>query len=117
MHRPALFLLALVAGGCALVRGPAGDSGPVLVVTNDLYHAVDLAYRCVDGAPLRRLGTIAPGRSVRFVLRPASCSTVHLVSQPLGFSETDRPPFAVFPLQGERSLEVTIQSTGDLVRG
>ena len=116
MRRPLLCALAVAASGCALGRAPA-EGGPVLVVNNDLHHAVDLAYRCVDGAPLRRLGTIRPGGSERFVLRPASCSTVHLLSQPLGFSDPDRAPFAVFPLQGDRSLEVTIESTGGIVRG
>jgi hypothetical protein len=110
-------LVAVVVASCASLAVPAGEHGPTLTIRNEGERTLDLSYRCIDHGPVRRLGAIPPRSSDTFVLEPASCSTIHLVRQPLlGLAQPDAPAFAVVPLFDSGSVELVFGNTGLLMR-
>jgi hypothetical protein len=118
----AAVLLAAIASGCATLRAPLPDDGPHLTISNEAFGPLELAYRCSENGPVRRLGAIQPRSSQTFVLRPAFCSTAYLIRQPLGGIQplgidlVGERHFAVVPFFGKRTAEIVWAAPGVIVR-
>lgn len=113
--------LALLVAGCASLRGPVVESGPTLTIHNERFVALDLVYRCTENGPAVPLGIVRPGTAETFVLKPAFCSTVYLISrpagvQPLGLDHKGEPAFATIQLLSEGATEVVFAAAGFIVR-
>jgi hypothetical protein len=109
-------VVAAVASGCAALKYPGDTDGRTLTIRNDSGIVLDLAYRCAEHGPVRRLGAVPPRGVDTFPLLPADCPTVHLVHQPLGFSRPDARPFAVVPLFDRSSVELVLNERGVVMR-
>jgi len=114
-------ILALAAAGCASLRGPVVETGRTLTIHNEGFALLDLSYRCTENGPVARLGAVRAQATQTFVLKPASCSTVYLISQPpglqpIGLDRQGARAFAVVPLFGEAHAEIALTSAGVIVR-
>jgi hypothetical protein len=110
-------LLALTVSACAAAVLPGQGAGPTLTISNEGDRALDLAYRCSESGPVRRLGVVPPRATDTFILTPAYCSTVHLVRRPLlGIDLHDPLAVTVVPLLGQSSVELVFARTGLLMR-
>lgn len=114
-------MLVFTAAGCATLRGPVVEAGPVLTIHNERFAALDLAYRCTENGPASPLGIVRPGTVGTFVLKPAFCATVYLISrppgvQPLGLDRKGEPTFATVQLLREGATEVVFSAEGFIVR-
>jgi hypothetical protein len=108
----ALLLGMVVFAGCASLRGPAQQIGPTLTIHNQSQRLLELGYRCMPNGAVRRLGEVPPQDAETFVVRPASCTTVHLVRQRPISSGGDPPTFAVVPIFDGDHAEVVVDFTG-----
>jgi hypothetical protein len=109
-------IAAAVLGGCTAMRYHGDPDGPVLTIQNESGILLDLAYRCTENGPVRRLGAVPPRMSDTFPLQPADCTTLHLVHQPLGIGRPDARPFAVVPLFDQSSVELVLNEQGVVMR-
>ncbi|CAN5163018.1 hypothetical protein BH23GEM2_BH23GEM2_24890 [soil metagenome] len=114
-------ILVLTVAGCATLRGPVAEEGPALVIHNEGFAHLDLAYRCTENGPVTPLGSVQPQTVATFVLKPAFCSSVYLVSrplglQPLGLDRDGRRAFAVVQLNARGPTELVFTAAGVLLR-
>lgn len=120
MRLPGFAALLALVPACAALRGTPEPTGPTLTITNEAFAPLDLSYRCSENGPVQRLGAVNPQRTATFVLRPAFCTTVYLIEQPvglqpLGLDKWGARHFAVIQLSEEKAADVVLSSPGVLV--